>query len=43
MKENDAFASPIITPATKAEMGDHDQDISREDILSAALLAKKII
>ena len=33
LKENDAFPIPIITPATKAEMGDHDEDISREDIL----------
>jgi len=33
MKENDKFPEPIITPATKAEMGDHDEDISREDIL----------
>jgi phosphoribosylaminoimidazole-succinocarboxamide synthase len=24
MKENDKFPNPIITPATKAEMGDHD-------------------
>ena len=29
LKENDAFPKPIITPATKAEMGDHDEDISR--------------
>ncbi len=34
MKENDKFPEPIITPATKAEMGDHDEDISREDILA---------
>ena len=33
LKENDQFPSPIITPATKAEMGDHDEDISKEDIL----------
>ena len=33
MKENDKFPSPIITPATKAEMGEHDEDISKEDIL----------
>ena len=32
MKENDAFPSPIITPATKAEEG-HDEDISREEII----------
>jgi len=41
MKENDAFASPIITPATKAEMGDHDQDISREDILALGIVSKE--
>ena len=41
MKENDAFASPIITPATKAEMGDHDQDISREDIIKGGIVSKE--
>ena len=34
MKENDRFPEPIITPSTKAEQGLHDEDISREDILS---------
>ena len=29
LKENDKFPNPIITPATKAEMGDHDEDISK--------------
>src|SRR5690606_36810213 len=33
MRENDKVPLPIITPATKAEMGDHDEDISREAIL----------
>ena len=28
MCENDAFPEPIITPATKAEQGDHDEDIT---------------
>ena len=41
MKENDPFPSPIITPATKAEMGDHDQDISREDILALGIVSKE--
>lgn len=36
MKENDFFASPIITPSTKAEVG-HDEDISREEIISRGL------
>ena len=40
MKENDKFPEPIITPATKAEMGDHDEDISREDILSKGIVAE---
>lgn len=39
MKENDAFPKPIITPATKAEMGDHDEDISREDILAKGIVS----
>ena len=34
MKENDKFPQPIITPTTKADQGLHDQDISREEILS---------
>ena len=38
MKENDAFPEPIITPATKAEKGDHDEDISREDILARSIV-----
>lgn len=41
MKENDAFPEPIITPATKAEMGDHDEDISREDILARGIVSKE--
>lgn len=40
MKENDAFETPIITPATKAEMGDHDEDISREDILARGIVSE---
>ena len=39
MRENDKFPEPIITPATKAEKGDHDEDISREDILKRGIVA----
>ena len=39
MQENDAFPSPIITPATKAEQGDHDEDISREEILEKGIVS----
>lgn len=41
MKENDKFPEPIITPATKAEMGDHDEDISREDILLKGIVSEE--
>ena len=40
-KENDKFPEPIITPATKAEMGDHDEDISREDILKKGIVSEE--
>jgi len=41
MKENDAFQTPIITPATKAEMGNNDEDISREDILARGIVSEE--
>ncbi len=41
MKENDAFPEPVITPATKAEKGDHDEDISREDILVRGIVSEE--
>lgn len=37
---NDAFPKPIITPTTKADQGTHDQDISREEILSQQIVSK---
>ena len=40
MIENDAFPEPIITPATKAEKGDHDEDISRADILKRGIVSE---
>ncbi len=39
MIEHDRFPEPIITPATKAEQGDHDEDISREAILSRGIVS----
>lgn len=41
MKENDKFPSPIITPSTKAENGEHDEDISREEILINEIVSKE--
>lgn len=40
LKENDKLASPIITPSTKEEIGLHDVDISREDILARGIVSE---
>mgnify|MGYP001381553945 FL=1 len=39
LKENDKLPEPIITPATKAEIGNHDEDISREEILKRGIVS----
>lgn len=41
LQENDQFPLPIITPSTKAENGEHDEDISREDILANGIVSKE--
>ena len=41
IKENGKLPEPIITPSTKAENGDHDEDISREDILANGIVSEK--
>ncbi|MBT4413933.1 phosphoribosylaminoimidazolesuccinocarboxamide synthase [Polaribacter sp. Hel1_33_49] len=41
LKENDKFPNPIITPSTKAENGEHDEDISREDILANKIVSEE--
>ncbi|MBB1151416.1 MULTISPECIES: phosphoribosylaminoimidazolesuccinocarboxamide synthase [unclassified Myroides] len=40
LKENDALPQPIITPSTKEELGLHDEDISREDILARGIVSE---
>lgn len=40
MKENEAFKVPIITPTTKADSGEHDMDISREEILEKGIVSE---
>ena len=41
LKENDQFPTPIITPTTKADNGSHDEDISREAILSKGIVTEE--
>jgi len=40
LKENDKLPEPIITPTTKAAVG-HDEDISREEILSRGIVSEE--
>ena len=41
MRENQKFPTPIITPTTNAVIGDHDENISREEILAKGLVPEK--
>jgi phosphoribosylaminoimidazole-succinocarboxamide synthase len=41
MRENQKFDRPIITPTTKAHQGHHDEDISRDEIISQGLIPEK--
>ena len=41
MKEHQKFETPIVTPTTKAEIGGHDQDISREEIISQGIVKEE--
>jgi len=41
LNENDKLPMPIITPSTKAEGGEHDEDISREAILANGIVSKE--
>jgi len=40
LRENDALPEPILTPTTKATEG-HDEDISREEIISSGLIPRE--
>ena len=41
MKRDQAFDSPIITPSTKAAIGEHDQPISEAEILARGLVSER--
>ena len=41
MIENDKFPEPIITPTTKAADGNHDKDISRDEIIENKLVTEE--
>ncbi|HIS33815.1 MAG TPA: phosphoribosylaminoimidazolesuccinocarboxamide synthase [Candidatus Avirikenella pullistercoris] len=41
MREHQRFEKPIITPTTKAEQGEHDANISKEEIIKKGLVSKE--
>ena len=41
MREHQRFPEPIVTPSTKAEIGAHDQNISRAEIIAQGLVSEK--
>ena len=41
MREHEAFPEPLLTPTTKAEQGAHDENISREEIISSGLVSEE--
>lgn len=42
MKCDQKFDKPLLTPSTKAEMGLHDEPVSREEILERKLIAEDV-
>lgn len=40
MREHQKFEKPIITPTTKGEVGTHDEDISRDEIIAKGLVSE---
>ena len=42
LHKNDALPQPIITPTTKAQQGQHDAPITREEILAQGLLTAEL-
>lgn len=42
MREHQKFDHPIVTPTTKAEIGGHDQDISKKEIIAKGLIPADI-
>jgi phosphoribosylaminoimidazole-succinocarboxamide synthase len=41
LKKNQKFDEPILTPSTKAEQGEHDESVSKEDILARGVISEE--
>ncbi len=43
MRKDERFPRPIFTPSTKAQMGDHDESVSKDEIVRRGLLTRERI
>jgi phosphoribosylaminoimidazole-succinocarboxamide synthase len=43
MKKDQKFDTPLFTPSTKAEMGEHDEHISKEDIIKKKIVSEELL
>lgn len=41
MRENQAFITPLLTPTTKEELGQHDQNIDPQDIIDRGIMTQE--
>ncbi len=41
MKKHQKLATPLLTPSTKAEQGDHDRSVSRKELISVGNITEK--
>lgn len=42
LRASEKFSEPIITPSTKAEVGEHDEPISEQEIVASGAVSKKV-
>ncbi|KKP38002.1 phosphoribosylaminoimidazolesuccinocarboxamide synthase [Candidatus Peregrinibacteria bacterium RIFOXYC2_FULL_33_13] len=42
MKKNQKFDTPILTPSTKAEKGDHDESISPDELIERGIITEDL-
>jgi phosphoribosylaminoimidazole-succinocarboxamide synthase len=42
MKKHERLPEPLLTPTTKAERGDHDENISRAEVLERGLVSEEL-
>ena len=42
MKKHERLAAPLLTPTTKAELGEHDQLTSRAELVASGVISEEL-